>query len=171
MPGRLRVRRPSPTTVNFTVSDASRRSSSPAKILFGIQILLRTVVFCCVILALLARLRRPFFDHDDGIIRWQDVWDSPLGSRVCQTVDTYNPWAVGAVSALAVYGVFRRGYTGMRTLQISRKFLVDSLTFCRRIFAGHPWVRHPDLYIFLHIPIYCLDEVYPHHPDSRYRDP
>ena len=112
MPGRLRIRRPSPTTVNFTVSDAPRRASSPAKILFGLQILLRAVLFCCVIFVGIARLRRPFFDHDDGIIRWQDIWASPLGSYVCGLVDTYNPWAITAVGALVVYGVFRRGYTG-----------------------------------------------------------
>lgn len=168
MPGRLQVRRPSPTTVNFTVSDAPRRSNSPAKILFGIQILLRAVLFCCVISVLVARLRRPFFNHDDGIIRWQDIWDSPLGSHVCQIVDTYNPWAIGAASALVVYGVFRRGYTGMEKITI--KLPVHGLTFCRGIIVGHSWLRHPNLYVFLHIPVYCRDAIYSHHPDSRYRD-
>ncbi|KAJ5155918.1 hypothetical protein N7492_008721 [Penicillium capsulatum] len=127
MPGRLRFRRPSPTTVNFTVSDAPRRSSPPAKIFFGIQILLRAVLFCCVILVLVARLWRSYFDHDDGLIRWQEVWGSPLGSHVCQLVDTYNPWTLGIISALVVYGVFRRGYTE-ESLLVIRGFGIQTST-------------------------------------------
>ncbi|KAJ6011012.1 hypothetical protein N7451_002424 [Penicillium sp. IBT 35674x] len=112
MPGRLRVQRPSPTTVSFTVSNAPRRSNSPAKILFGFQILLRVILFCCVIVVALARLRHFSFQTDGGFISWPAIWASPLGSYVCQQVDTYNPWAVAAVSTLVVYGVFRREYTG-----------------------------------------------------------
>lgn len=116
MPGRLSVRRPSPTTVSFTVSNAARRSNTPAKILFGLQILLRTILFCCVIFVATARLRHSLFDKNGRIIHWQDVWSSPLASKVCQLADTYNPWAITAVSALVIYGVFRREYTGMSKL-------------------------------------------------------
>lgn len=113
MPCRLTVQRPTPTTVSFTVSNAPRRSNSPAKILFGLQILLRALLFCCVIVAGITRLRRQFFDKGSlFIISWEDVWSSTLGSHVCRRVDSYNPWVIAVVSALVLYGVFRRGYTG-----------------------------------------------------------
>ncbi|OQD89932.1 hypothetical protein PENANT_c002G10334 [Penicillium antarcticum] len=81
MPGRLKVRRPSPTTVSFTVSNAPQRSNSPAKILFGLQILLRAALFFCVIGAAIARLRHTFFYEDGRVIAWPAVWSSPLGAK------------------------------------------------------------------------------------------
>lgn len=114
MPGRLRVQRPSPTTVSFTVSNAPRRSNSPAKILFGLQVLLRAILFCCVIIVGTTRLRHAFFYQDGRFIPWQEVWSTSLGSKICDLVDTYNdPWAIAIISAVVIYGVFRRGYTGM----------------------------------------------------------
>ena len=114
MPGRLRVQRPSPTTVSFTVSNAPRRSNSPAKILFGLQVLLRAILFCCVIIVGTTRLRHAFFYQNGRFIPWQEVWSTSLGSKICDLVDTYNdPWAIAVISAVVIYGVFRRGYTGM----------------------------------------------------------
>lgn len=113
MAGSLHVQRPSPTTVSFTVSNASRRSNTPAKILFGLQILLRAILLCCVIFVAVARLRHYLFEKNSRIIHWQDVCLGPLASKVCHLADTYNPWVITAVSALVVYGVFRREYTGM----------------------------------------------------------
>ncbi|KAJ5792708.1 uncharacterized protein N7503_008686 [Penicillium pulvis] len=127
MPGQLRVQRPSPTTVSFTVSNAPRRSNSPAKILFGFQILLRVILFCCVIIVALARLRHFSFQADGGFISWPAIWASPLGFYVCQQVDTYNPWAVAAVSTLVVYGVFRREYTE-ESLLVIRGFGIQTST-------------------------------------------
>jgi hypothetical protein len=46
------------------------------------------------------------------------VWSSSVGSKVCDLVDTYsNPWAIAVISALIVWGVFRRGYTGMKLVR------------------------------------------------------
>lgn len=112
MPGRLEVQRPSPTTISFTVSDAPQRSSSPAKILFSLQVLLRAVLFFCVIGVGIARVRNFFFQEDGRVISWPAVWSSPLGFKLCRLVDSYNPLAIAAVSALVIYGVFRRGYIG-----------------------------------------------------------
>ncbi|OQD76111.1 hypothetical protein PENDEC_c005G03366 [Penicillium decumbens] len=128
MPGRLRVQRPSPTTVSFTVSNAPRRSNSPAKILFGLQVLLRAILFCCVIIVGTARLRHTFFYQNGRFIPWQDVWSTPLGSKVCDLVDTHNnPWAIAVVSALVIYGVFRRGYTE-ESLLVIRGFGIQTST-------------------------------------------
>jgi len=132
MPGRLRVQRPSPTTVSFTVSNAPRRSNSPAKILFGLQVLLRAILFCCVIIVGTARLRHTFFYQNGRFIPWQDVWSTPLGSKVCDLVDTHNnPWAIAVVSALVIYGVFRRGYTGMEA-KLSVSFVRNLITVMQR---------------------------------------
>ncbi|KAJ5722508.1 hypothetical protein N7488_000543 [Penicillium malachiteum] len=127
MPGRLRVRRPSPTTVSFAVSNAPQRSNSPTKILFGFQILLRALLFCCVILVGLVRLRHISYEADVKIIPWQAVWETALGSQLCHLVDPYNPWVVTAVCAVVVYGVFRRGYTE-ESLLVIRGFGIQTST-------------------------------------------
>ncbi|KAJ5888568.1 hypothetical protein N7495_008609 [Penicillium taxi] len=127
MPGHLRVVRPSPTTVSFTVSNAPNRSSSPAKILFTFQILLRAVLFCCVIIVGVARLRLVFFVREGRFIDWQNVWSSPLGSYVCQHVDPYNPYVLMVVGALVIYGVFRRNYTE-ESLLVIRGFGIQTST-------------------------------------------
>ncbi|KAL4897318.1 GPI-GlcNAc transferase complex, PIG-H component-domain-containing protein [Aspergillus ambiguus] len=111
MPGRLISRRPSPTTVSFTVSNASRHSSTPAKILFYFQILLRAIVFALVIFVNFAELRHSFFNQDGLFVRWPAVWASPAGAYACRIADTYTTWAIALVSTIVVYGVFRKGYT------------------------------------------------------------
>ncbi|KAJ5818611.1 hypothetical protein N7474_004202 [Penicillium riverlandense] len=135
MPGRLRVRRPSPTTVSFTVSDAPSRSNSSAKILFALQILLRGLVFCCAIFAAIARFRHSHFTGNDSIIHWEDVWSSPLGVKMCRWVDPYNPWAVAATSALAIYGMFRKGYTE-ESLLVIRGFGIQTSTSSSTYLSG-----------------------------------
>ncbi|KAJ5329969.1 hypothetical protein N7541_005752 [Penicillium brevicompactum] len=130
MPGRLKIQRPSPTTVSFTVSNAPQRSSSPAKILFGLQILLRAILFLCVIVVGVTLLRHIVFKGDSGAISWSLVWSSALGSKLCRLVDSYNPLAIAIVSALVVYGVFRRGYTGLaeESLLVIRGFGIQTST-------------------------------------------
>ncbi|CAI7629701.1 unnamed protein product [Penicillium bialowiezense] len=127
MPGRLKIQRPSPTTVSFTVSNAPQRSSSPAKVLFGLQILLRTILFLCVIVVGITLLRHICFEGDSGVIKWPLVWSSALGSKLCRLVDSYNPLAIAIVSALVIYGVFRRGYTE-ESLLVIRGFGIQTST-------------------------------------------
>ncbi|KAJ5760471.1 hypothetical protein N7520_007627 [Penicillium odoratum] len=127
MPSRLLVQRPSPTTVSFTVSNAPSRSNSPAKILFGFQVLLRTVLFLCVVVIALARLRHFSFEAEGGFISWPAIWASPLGSHICQLVDAYNPFVVAVMSTLVIYGVFRRNYTE-ESLLVIRGFGIQTST-------------------------------------------
>lgn len=112
MPSRLILRRPSPTTVSFTVSNASRRTSTPAKAFFYLQILLRAVIFFCVLLLDAAKFRRTFFMEDGSWIRWTTIWSSALGISVCRIADAYSSAVVVLASAIVFYGVFRKGYTG-----------------------------------------------------------
>lgn len=111
MPGRLILCRPSPTTVSFTVSNASRHTSMPAKILFYLQFLLRALVFLCVVLLNIARLRRSFFYQNGSFVHWTTIWSSPLGSLLCRIADSYSPGVIVLVSAIVIYGAFRKGYT------------------------------------------------------------
>ncbi|RAK84341.1 phosphatidylinositol N-acetylglucosaminyltransferase [Aspergillus costaricaensis CBS 115574] len=111
MPSRLILRRPSPTTVSFTVSNASRRTSTPAKAFFYLQILLRAVIFFCVFLLDAAKFRRTFFMEDGSWIRWTTIWSSALGISVCRIADAYSSAVVVLASAIVFYGVFRKGYT------------------------------------------------------------
>ncbi|KAE8149732.1 phosphatidylinositol N-acetylglucosaminyltransferase [Aspergillus avenaceus] len=111
MPGRLISQRPSPTSVSFTVSNASRHMSTLSKLLFYLHVLLRALVFACVIFIDIAKLRTSFFNQDGSFIRWTAVWSSQLGSYMCETADSYSSGVVAVVSAVFIYAVFRKGYT------------------------------------------------------------
>ncbi|BCS22120.1 PIG-H family GPI synthesis protein [Aspergillus puulaauensis] len=111
MPLRLISRRPSPTTASFTVSNASRHTSTAAKLFFYFQFLVRAIIFAGVLFYHAARFRHVFFIQDGSLVPWTAVWASPLGSFVCRIADTYNFACIAAVSAILIYAVFRKGYT------------------------------------------------------------
>ncbi|PTU21483.1 hypothetical protein P175DRAFT_0436027 [Aspergillus ochraceoroseus IBT 24754] len=111
MPVHLISRRPSPTTALFTVSNASRHASTPAKLFFYFQLVLRGVIFTGVLFFHAARFRHTLFGEDGSVLRWTEIWSSPLGSSVCRIADTYNFVATALVSVLVIYSVFRKGYT------------------------------------------------------------
>ncbi|KAL5336093.1 GPI-GlcNAc transferase complex, PIG-H component-domain-containing protein [Aspergillus crustosus] len=111
MPLHLISRRPSPTTASFTASNASRRTSTAAKLLFYIQFLLRGLIFASVVFFNAAQFRHVFFMHDGSFVPWTAVWSSPLGTFTCRIADAYNFVGTSLVSMLLIYGVFRKGYT------------------------------------------------------------
>ncbi|KAL2008131.1 hypothetical protein VTN00DRAFT_8113 [Thermoascus crustaceus] len=111
MPARLTVRRPSPTTVCFTVSNAPARCTIPSKLAFCLQVLLRALVFACVLLVDAAKLRHSIFTRNGSVVPWEDVWSSAIGSFACQVSDRYSWWVIAVLSPLVIYGVFRKGYT------------------------------------------------------------
>jgi phosphatidylinositol glycan class H protein len=113
MPVHLILRRPSPTTVSFTVSNASKHTSTPARVLFYLQILLRALLFLCIVFCDIAKVRHSFFDEDGSLVQWTAVWSSSLGSFVCRIVDAYSSAVVASLSVLLLYCVFRKGYTGI----------------------------------------------------------
>ncbi|KAI9369730.1 GPI-GlcNAc transferase complex, PIG-H component-domain-containing protein [Aspergillus egyptiacus] len=111
MPLHLISRRPSPTTASFTVSNATRHTSTAAKLFFYFQILLRGIVFLGVIFVYAARFRHMFFGQDWALVPWTAIWTSTIGSHACRIADTTNFIGIAVASALIMYGVFRRGYT------------------------------------------------------------
>lgn len=130
MPGYLKVRRPSPTTVCFTVSNASQCLSPPAKIFSCFQFLLRAFLFACVVFVDIARLRSAFFAQDGSFVRWTAIWSSPLGQSACRIADAYSTLVIVVASALVTYAVFRKGYTGvLQMCYIMRDMYGKLMTF------------------------------------------
>ncbi|PLB38446.1 PIG-H family GPI synthesis protein [Aspergillus candidus] len=111
MPVRLLSRRPSPTTVSFTVSNASRRTSTPARILSLFQFLLRALVFLFVHIIDIAKLRHSFFQGDGPFLPWSTIWATPGGALACRIADAYSYGFIAVASTVMIYGVFRKGYT------------------------------------------------------------
>lgn len=169
----LTVRRPSTTTVSFTVSNASPRSTLPAKLAFYLQVLVRALLFVCVLLIDTAKLRHMFFLQNGPIVPWEDFWLSRIGSLACRAADAYSWRAVVAASALIIYGVFRKGYTGQLNWPNPKnlKFLNSILTpfpGYRRIAARYPWARNPDVYLFCLVLFHRCDEIHSNNADPRY---
>ncbi len=152
-------RRPSPTTASFTVSNASRHTSTAAKLFFYFQFLVRAIVFAGVLFYYSARFRRVFFIQDGSFVPWTAVWSSPLGSFVCRIADTYNFPCIAAASAIVIYAVFRKGYTG---LSLTGAVLSPPLLifYNRGIPLGYPRSRHPNFHVLPHVSIESCDKVH-----------
>ena len=133
----LKVRRPSPTTAYFTVSNASQRSTTPAQVLFYLQFLLRAFVFASVLFIAAARLRYTFFWQDGLYVDWMAVWSSPTGQLACRIADAYSSLLIAVVSVLVVYGVFRKGYTG--TVHFDVRYERSELTCCVCLQSSRSW--------------------------------
>ena len=169
MPGRLIVRRPSPTTVSFTVSNASSRSSSPAKLLFYLQILLRALLLISTLFLSIAKLRHIPVVHDWFLINWEAIWVSPLGAFACRIVDSYSALAVAVVNALVIYGVFRKGYTGMsRSSTCLASLMFTNMVFYRGIASGYSRTRYPNFNFLCNILIQSCDAIHTDHPNTGY---
>ncbi|OJD24069.1 hypothetical protein ACJ73_04575 [Blastomyces percursus] len=111
MPVRLSIERPSPTTALFTVSNASVRSTITSKALFAFEVLLRVLLFTFVLLVNGALIRDYILIFDEGIVLWEAVWSSSIGTLACRIADRQQWQLVCPVSAVLVYIIFRRGYT------------------------------------------------------------
>ncbi|KAL1989525.1 hypothetical protein VTN49DRAFT_6722 [Thermomyces lanuginosus] len=107
MPAHLYVRRPSPTTVCFTVSNAPSRQTWSAKLAFAVEILLRAVIFALVLLTDAAKLRH----LDLGILRGRIDWTTGVGRMAARLADRYHWSIVAGASAVLIYAVWRRRYT------------------------------------------------------------
>ncbi|KAK2805233.1 hypothetical protein FQN50_006258 [Emmonsiellopsis sp. PD_5] len=110
MPARLSVERPSPTTVLFTVSNASVRSTITSKALFYAGAVLRILLLAFVLLVNAALARTHIFLHN-GIVPWEEIWSSPVGVLACRIADRQSLQLIGAVSVLVIGLVARKGYT------------------------------------------------------------
>ncbi|PLN85769.1 hypothetical protein BDW42DRAFT_131825 [Aspergillus taichungensis] len=172
MPVRLLSRRPSPTTVSFTVSNASRRTSTPARILSLFQTLLRALVFLFVHIIDIAKLRHSIFQGEGPFLPWNTIWSTPWGALACRIADAYSYGFIAVASAVMIYGVFRKGHTGILVLEVlttlAEKMLI-SIGVYRRITPCHTWSWYSDVYLLVDLFIESLDEIHPYHSDTRHR--
>ncbi|CRG92532.1 hypothetical protein PISL3812_09593 [Talaromyces islandicus] len=111
MPARLAVRRPSPTTASFTVSNAPSRRTWPAKLAFGVEIIIRVLGFISILLVNVATLRHSTVFEYQGLGIPPDLWLTKFGSLACQVADRYPYSIVAGVSTVLMYLVWRKGYT------------------------------------------------------------
>lgn len=111
MPAHLYVRRPSPTTVCFTVSNAPSRQTWSAKLAFAVEILLRAVFFVLVLMTDAAKLRH-FVSPDFDILQGRIDWTAGVGGMAARLADRYHWSVIAGASALLIYAVWRRRYTG-----------------------------------------------------------
>lgn len=110
-PPRLSVRRPSGTTVLFTVSNAPSRDTISSQTLFYLGILFRCVVGLCVVLIDAAKGRNGVFFQDDSLA-WDLLWATPPGLVACSVADQID-WKLLTIGSIVLtYLVFRKGYTG-----------------------------------------------------------
>jgi phosphatidylinositol N-acetylglucosaminyltransferase subunit H len=110
-PPHLSFRRPSPTTVLFTVSNAPSRATISSRVLFYLELLLRCILGICVLFVDAAKGRNGVFFQDDSL-SWDLLWETSPGMMACSIADRMDWRLLGAVSFALVYLVFRKGYTG-----------------------------------------------------------
>jgi len=135
----LAIRRPSPTTVRFTVSDAASQRNVSTRIIFYVTCLLRIVIGLWTALLLLVKYGCDVDSHDsvastDMCPPWL-LEDMPV---VVAFANRYSWQLVAPVSLTVLYLCFRRFYTeesllvlrtlGIQTSTTSSTYLSTSTT-------------------------------------------
>lgn len=164
MPAHLYVRRPSPTTVCFTVSNAPSRQTWSAKLAFAVEILLRAVIFALVLLTDAAKLRH----LDLGILRGRIDWTTGVGRMAARLADRYHWSIVAGASAVLIYAVWRRRYTGAHSRFPLCRAGTNSGILRRGVAARYPWARRANIDIILHVLVQRDNEVYSDDSDPRH---
>ncbi|KAI9801479.1 MAG: hypothetical protein M1833_002711 [Piccolia ochrophora] len=113
----LRIRRPSPTTVEFTVSTRPAHSTLPKRLFFAVTLLLRFVAGTAVLVANYARWAVP--GHNGQPLLLNEALQSDAGIAVQRYSKSLDWWVLLAGTAVVGYIVFRRGYTEESLLAIS----------------------------------------------------
>ncbi|KAL1978435.1 hypothetical protein VTN31DRAFT_1294 [Thermomyces dupontii] len=134
MPAHLYVRRPSPTTVCFTVSNAPSRQTWSAKLAFAVEILLRAVFFVLVLMTDAAKLRH-FVSPDFDILQGRIDWTAGVGGMAARLADRYHWSVIAGASALLIYAVWRRRYTE-ESLLVIRGLGVQTSTSSSMYWSG-----------------------------------
>ncbi|KAK2825744.1 hypothetical protein FQN49_007408 [Arthroderma sp. PD_2] len=110
MPTHLNTYSPSSTTVQFTVSDASTRSTIASKLAFYVGIIFRGLIFAFVVLVDTATSRN-HIPQSWTAIPWETIWASNIGTIACEIADNHVWQIIAACSVLLLYLVVRKGYT------------------------------------------------------------
>jgi hypothetical protein len=169
-PPRLSIRRPSPTTALFTVSNAPSRSTISSRIFFYSGLLFRCIIGLCVLLIDAAKGRSGVFFQDDSLA-WDLLWETPPGRMACSAADQID-WRVLAIgSSILIYLVFRKGYTGQLgpfPIALTDMFWIAQLTRFRGIAAGSTRFGNRDFYILPELFVNRNDQIHSNYFDSRH---
>ncbi|KAI9870175.1 MAG: hypothetical protein M1830_004566, partial [Pleopsidium flavum] len=109
-PTHLTIRRPSPTTVSFTASNAPLRTSLSAQVIFYSTILLRLLLGLAVLLVTGAKVSDTphllaVWKHDRSLL------GGSFGHLAASVADGIS-WRILLPSTIAIiYIIFRKGYT------------------------------------------------------------
>lgn len=147
MPPHLKTYNPSSTTVQFTVSNAAPRSTIASKIIFYVGIIIRIVIFASVILVDTATCRNHIPDSWTAI-PWDTIWTSSIGLIACNIADAYMWQGIAACSALLLYFVVRKGYTGLFPYHSIQRAARTLMMVERGIFACHSRPGSTDIDVF-----------------------
>ncbi|KAK2746620.1 hypothetical protein FQN57_002964 [Myotisia sp. PD_48] len=134
MPPRLTVHKPSPTTCQFTVSNASTRLTVASKFFFCVEIILRISVAAAVLLVNAANIRSFLFQWG-GSIPWVKLWGSKVGMLACSAADNHIWPVIATCSGLLLYLALRKGYTE-ESLLVIRGLGIQTSTSSRTYFLG-----------------------------------
>ncbi|KAI9765150.1 MAG: hypothetical protein M1840_007743 [Geoglossum simile] len=143
-PPHLRIRRPSPTTVEFNVSTASPRATFSTRSFFLLSLFSRLVLFVAVLLVAFAKCRTLSLATESTILdalhaAAHAVLRRPVvGPMAGWAAERADWWALSLVGLVGGYAVFRRGYTeesllvirglGIQTSTTSSTYLSTSAT-------------------------------------------
>jgi len=110
-PTHLTIRRPSPTTVSFTASNAPLRTSLSVRVILYLTILLRVLLGLSVLSITAAKFSNSPHFHGIGVHRGTFLTGlvAHFAASIAETIN----WRILIPTALGIiYIVFRRGYTG-----------------------------------------------------------
>ncbi|KAI9783974.1 MAG: hypothetical protein M1839_002919 [Geoglossum umbratile] len=116
-PPHLRIRRPSPTTVEFTVSTASPRDTLSTRGFFLLSLFLRLILFTAVLLVAFAKCNTLSLAAESTILEVlcaiaDAVLRRPgIGLVAAWAAERVDWWVLGLAGTAGGYAVFRRGYT------------------------------------------------------------
>jgi len=109
----LSIRRPSPTTVLFTVSNASPRQTITSQILFYLTCLLRVLIAASTALLLVVKSQCTAKTNDIDVYLAECPSWLPKYSPILVRTATTSKWQhVAPISLVVLFLCFRRFYTG-----------------------------------------------------------
>ena len=123
-PIHLNTRRPSPTTVSYTASNAPPRNTITAHVSFFLALLFRVYVgiFALLVVITKSQCRTPAPDHLPSEYECS-IW-LPLQSPMVNHIAFQNSWQVLIPVSLVIYFlVFRRFHTGIASRLLSLQLL------------------------------------------------
>lgn len=163
-PPKLRVARPTPSTVSFTVSTRPVADTVPKKALLYFSHAIRLGLGVLILALFWAKWRSYFPIRNEDPESWERrLLTNYAGVCVAWAAEGIDWKVLGGVGAVGLWGVLRRGYTGTfyaGDAVTGEELVADGTGSCRGIAARAERARCPDVELFADVPIDRDDEVY-----------